>query len=225
MLNIWWMCYKFGIMTLTGPITSWQIDGEKGEMVTDFIFLGSKFTADSDCSHGIKRHLLLGRNAATNLDRVLKSRDHFADKGLYSQSYGFSSSHVWIWELDHKEGWAPKNWCFLTVVLEKTLENILDSKEIKPVNSKGNQSWIFIGRTDAEAPILWPPDVKSQLTGKDPDAGKDLVQEQKWVTKDEIVWYHHRLKRHESEQTPKDSEAQGNLEGYSQWGCKESDMT
>ena len=105
---------------------------------------------------------------------IKKWRHHFADKGLYSQNYGFSSSHVQMWELDHKEGWVL-NWCFWTVVLEKTLESPLDRKEIKPVNPKGNQPWIFIGRTDAEAetPILWPPDVKSWLTGKDPAAGKD----------------------------------------------------
>ena len=140
------------------------------ETVTDFIFLGSKITADDDCSHEIKRHSLLGRKAMTNLDSILKSRDHhFADKGPYSQSYGFSSSHAQMWELDHKESWAPKNWCFWTVVLEKTLENPLDCKEIQPVHPKGDQSWIFIGRTDveAEAPILWPPDEKSWLIWKD----------------------------------------------------------
>ena len=110
---------------------------------------------------------------------IKKQRHHFSDKCPYSQSYGFSSSHVEMWELDHKEGWAPKNWCFWTVVLEKTLESPLDWKEIKPVNPKGNQCWIFIGRTDAEAeaPIIWPPDGKSWLTGKDPDAGKDWRQE------------------------------------------------
>ena len=106
---------------------------------------------------------------------IKKQRHHFADKGLYIRSYVFPSSHVWMWELDHKQGWALKNWCFQTVVLEKTLESPLDCKEIKPVNHKGNQSWIFTGRTDAEAEawILWPRDVKSRLTGKDPDAGKD----------------------------------------------------
>ena len=104
---------------------------------------------------------------------IKKQRHHFANKAPYSQSYGFSRSHVWMWELDHKGGWAPKNWCFWIVVLEKTLESLLDSKEIKPVNPKGNQPWIFIGRTDAQAetPIVWPPDEKSKLTGKDPDAG------------------------------------------------------
>ena len=116
------------------------------ETVTDFIFLDSKITEDSDCSHEFKRCLLLGRKAMTNLNR-----HHFAGKGPYSQSYGFSSSHVQMWELDHKEGWVLKNWCFQIVVLQKTLESLLDCKEITPVNPKGNQPWIFIGRTDAEA--------------------------------------------------------------------------
>ena len=141
----------------SGPITSWQIDGEKVETVADFIFFISKITADSDCSHEIKRCLLLGRKAMINLDSILKKqRYHFANKGLYSQSYGFSNSHVQVWELEHNKGWALKNWCFRIVVLKKTLESPLDSKEIKPVNPKGNQSWIFIGGTDAEAeaPIL-----------------------------------------------------------------------
>ena len=146
----------------------------KIETVTDFIFLGSKITVEGDCSHKIKRHLLLERKAMTNLDSVLESRDITLPTKvcLSSQSYGFSSSHVQMWDLDHKESWALKNWCFPTVVLEKTLESLL-SKETKPVNPKGNQLWILIGRTDAEAPILWPPDVNSRLTGKDPDAGRD----------------------------------------------------
>ena len=202
MLNIWWMCYKFGIMTLMGPITSWQIDGEKVEMVTDFIFLGSKFTADSDCSHEIKTLAPWKKSHDKPRQHIKKQRHYFADKSPYSQSYGFSSSHVWIWELDHKEDWVQKNWCFLTVVLEKTLESSLDSKEIKPVSPKGNQSWIFIGRTDAEVPILWPPDVKSQLTGKDPDAGKDWRQEEKGTTENEMAGWHHWLNGHESEQIP-----------------------
>ena len=107
--------------------------------------------------------------------------------GLYSQQYGFSSSYVQMWELDHKEGWVPKNWCFQTVVLEKTLESPLDGKEIKPVNPKGNQPWIYIGRTDAKAPILWLPDAKSWVIGKDPDAGKDWGQEEKRAAEDEVV--------------------------------------
>ena len=134
----------------------------------------------------------------TNLDSILKSRD-ITHKGLSSQSYGFSSSHVWMWELDYKESLAPKNWCFWTVVLEKTLESPLDCKEIKPVHPKGNQSWIFTGRTDAEAeiPILWPPDGKNQLIGKNPDAGKDWRQEEKGMTEDETVGWHHWLNGHE----------------------------
>ena len=124
--------------------------------------------------------------------------------GVECQSYGFSSSHVWMWELDHKEGWAPKNWCFWIVVLEKTLESPLDSKQIQPVNPKGNQSWIVIGRTDAaaETPTLWPLDVKSWLTWKDPDAGKDWRQEKKGMTEDDMVGWHHRLDGHDFEQAP-----------------------
>ena len=120
---------------------------------------------------------------------IKKQRHYFADKGLSSQSYGFSSGHVWMWELDHKESWAPKNWCFWTVVLEKTTESPLDCKEFKPVNPKGNQSWISIGRTDAETEvlILWPPDAKNWLIWKDPDAGKDWRQEEKGKTEDECL--------------------------------------
>ena len=142
-----------------------------------------------------------------------KQRHHFADKGPSSQSYGFSNSHVWMWELDRKESWALKNWCFWTVVVEKTLKSPLDCKEIKPVNPKRNQPWILIGRidTEAEAPILWPPDGKSQLIGKDPDVGKDWRPEEKGVTEDEIVGWHHWLNGHESEETLGDSEGQGSL--------------
>ena len=124
----------------------------------------------------------------TNLDSILKSRD-IANKGLASQSYGFSSSHVWMWELDYKESRVPKNWCFWTMVLEKTLESPLDCNVIKPVHHKGYQSWMFIVRTDAqaEAPILWPPDAKRWLIWKDPDAGKDWRQEEKGTKEDEIV--------------------------------------
>ena len=140
----------------SSPITSWQIDGKTMETVRDFILGGSKITADSDCSHEIKRCLLLGRKAMINLDSILKSRDIFANKGPSIQNYGFSSSHIWIWELDSEESWAPKNWCYWTVVLEKTLESPLDCKEIQPVHPEGNQSRIFIGKIDAEAetPIL-----------------------------------------------------------------------
>ena len=119
----------------------------------------------------------------------------FADKGLSSQSCGVSSGHVWVWELDHEENWAPKNWCFWTVVLKKTLEGPLDCNGIQPVSPKGNQSWIFIERTDAEAetPVRWPPDVKTWFIWKDPDAGEDWGQEEKGTTEDEMVGWHHRL--------------------------------
>ena len=166
------------------------------ETETDFILGGSKITADGDCSHEIKRCLLLGGKAMTSLDSILKS---FTNKGPSSQGNGFSSGHVWMWELDYKEGWVPRNWCFWTVVLEKTFESPLDSKKIKPVHPKGNQSWISIGRTNVggETPILRPPDAKSWLTGKDPDAGKDWRQEEKGMTKDEMVGWHHRLDGYE----------------------------
>ena len=152
----------------SGSITSWQIEGGNEEAVTDFLFFGPKITMDGDYSHGIR--FLLGRKSTTSLDSVLKSREIIlpTDKCPYSQDCGLSSSLVQMWELDHKEGRAPKNWFFRTVVLEKTLESPLDSKEIKQVNLKGNQPWIVIGRigAEAEAPILWPPDAKSQLIGK-----------------------------------------------------------
>ena len=150
----------------SGPTTSGQTDGET---VTDFILGGSKITADGDCSHEIKRCLLLGRKVMINLDSILKSRTSLCQQGPFSQSFGFSSGHVWMWELDYKESWVPKKWCFGTVVLEKTLESALNFKEIQPVHPEGNQSWMFIGRTDAEAetPILWPPDMKNWLIGKE----------------------------------------------------------
>ena len=134
----------------------------------------------------------------TNLDSILH---YFANKGPCNQSYGFSSSPVWMWELDYKESWALKNWCFWTMVLGKTLESPLACKEIQPVHAKGNQSWMFFGRTDAkaEAPVLWLPDGKSWLIWKDPDAGKDRGQEEKGITEDEMVGWHHRLHGHEFE--------------------------
>ena len=130
---------------------------------------------------------------------IKKQRHYFANKVLSIQGYGFSSSHVWMWELDYKESWAMKNWCFWTVVLEKILASPLDCKEIQPVHPKGDQSWMFIRRTDVEAetPILWPPDVKSWLTWKDSDAGKDWGQEEKGTTEDEMVGWHHQLNEHE----------------------------
>ena len=160
--NGWWfhlitqsIVLSSNLIMASGPITSWEIDGETVETVSDFIFLGYKITADGDCSHEIKRHLLLG----------------------VSQGYGFSCGHVWMWELDCEEGWAPKNWCFWSV-LEKTLESPLDCKEIQPVHSEGDQPWDFFGGNDAKAetPVLWPPHEKSWLIGKDSDAGRDWGQ-------------------------------------------------
>ena len=166
-------------------ITSWQIDEEIMETVTDFIFLGSKITTNCDCSHEIKRHLFVGRKARQH---IKKQRHYFADKGPSSQSYGFSNSHVQKWMLDHKEGWVSKNWCFQIVVLEKILESTL---EIKPVSPKRNEPWIFIGRIDAVVSILWLPYAKNWLTGKDPDAEKDWRHKEKGVTEDEMVGWHH----------------------------------
>ena len=158
---------------------------------------------------------------------IKKQWHYFADKVLSSQSYGFSSSHVGMWELDHKESWALKNLCFWTVVLEKTLESLLDCKEIQPVNPKGDQSWVFIGRTDVEAetPILWPPDAKTWLIGKDPDAGKDWRQEEKGAAEDEMVGWHHWLNKHEFKQALVVGDGQGSLVCCSPWGCKELDTT
>ena len=193
------------------------------ETMWDFIFLCSKTTADGDdCSREIKRRLLLGRKVMTNLDSILKSRDcTLPTKVCLVKALFFFSSHEWMWELDYKESWAPKNWCFWTVVLEETSESPLDSKEIWPVNPKGNQSWIFIGRTDAEAetPILWPSDAKNWLIRKDPDAGKDWRQE-KWVTEEEMVAWHYQLNGDEFEQAPGVGEGQGSLVCCSPWGCR-----
>ena len=171
-------------------------------VVSDFILGGSKITVDGDYSHEIKRCLLLGRKTMTNLNSIIeKQRHYFANKGPYSQGYGFSSGHVWMWELDCEESWALKNWCFWAVVLEKTLESPLDCKEIQPVHPKGDQSWVFIGRTDAEAEtaVFWPPHAKSWLIGKDPDAVKDWGQEEKGMTEDEMAGWHHRVNGHEFE--------------------------
>ena len=153
-------------------------------------FLASKITADGYCSCEIKRRLLLGRKVMTILE-----------KGPSSQGYGFSSGHVWMWELDCEESWAPKTWCFWIVVLKKILESPLDCKEIQPVHPKGDQSWVFIGRTDVEAetPILWPSHAKSWLIGKDSDVGKDWGQEEKGMTENEMAGWHQQLDGHEFE--------------------------
>ena len=159
--------------------------------------------------------------------QVLKQRHYFANKGLSSQGYGFSCGHVWMWELDCEEGWAPKNWCFWSVVLEKTLESPLECKEIQPVHSEGDQPWDFFGKNDAKAetPVLWPPHVKSWLIGKDPDAGRDWGQKDKGTTEDEMAGWHHWLDGRESEWTLGVVVGQGGLVCCDSWGCKESDMT
>ena len=164
----------------------------------------------------------------TNLDSIVKKQtDYFANKGPSCQSCGFSSGHVWMWELDCEESWAPKNWCFWTMVLEKTLESPLDCKEIQPVHPKGNQSWIFLWRTDAEAeaPILWPPDVKNRIIWKDPDAGKVWRWEEKGMIEHEMVGWHHRFDGHDCEQTLGVGWWTGKLACCSPWGRKESDTT
>ena len=165
-------------------------------------------------SHEIKTFTPWKESYDQHRQHIKKQRHYFVNKGPSSQGYGFSSGHVWMWELDYKESWVPKNWCFWTIVLEKTLESPLDSK-IKPVHPKGNQPWIFTGRTDAEAetPIFWPPDAKTWLTRKDPDAGKDWRQEKKGTIEDEMVGWHHRLNGFE--QTLGDDLEQGSLACYS----------
>ena len=182
----------------SGPITSWQIDGETVETVTDFI-LGLPNHCRWWLQPWNKKALAPWKKSYDQTrQHIKKQRHYFANKGPSSQSYGFSNSHVWMWELDHKENWAPNSWCLWTVVLKKTLENPLDYKEIKSVNLKGNQSWIFIGRTDAEAevPMLWFPDAKNWLIWKDPDYGKDWRKEEKGTTEDEMVGWHHILDGH-----------------------------
>ena len=158
---------------------------------------------------------------------IKKQRHYFVNKGPSSQSYGFPSSHEWMWELDYKESWVLKNWCFWTVVLEKTLESPLGSNEIQPVHPKGDQSWVFIGRTnaEAEAPILWPPHGKSWLIGKDTEAGKDWRQEEKGMTENKMVRWHHWLDGYEFEQALGVDDGQGSLACCSSWGCKKSDTT
>ena len=210
-----------------GPITSRQIDGETVESERLY-FGGSKITADGDCSHEIKRKLGPWKKSYDQpRQHSKKQRHYFTEKGPSSQGYGFPSGHVWMWELDCKEGLALKNWCFWTVVLKKTPESPLNCKEIQQVHPKGNQSWLFIGMTNAEAetPILWPPDVKKWLLRKDPDVGKDWRQEEKGMTEDEMVGWYHRLNGHEFEQALGVGDGQGSLVCCSSWGHKESDMT
>ena len=192
-----------------------------------FSITQAKFTVDGDCSHEIKRRLLLGRKVMTTLDSLSKSRDITLSTKVFLVKAMFSSSHVWMWELDCEECWAPKNWCFWTVVLEKTVESPLDCKEIQPVHSKGDQSWVFFGRNDtkAETPVLWPPLAKSWLIGKDSDAGRDWGQEEKGTTEDEMAGWHHWLDGRKSEWTPGVGDGQGGLACCNLWGRKESDTT
>ena len=188
----------------------------KKETVRDFILGDSKITQMVTAAMKLKDACSLGKTLWR------KQRHHFADKGLYTQSYGFSSSHVWMWELNHKEGWMLKDWCFWTVVLEETLESSLDCKEIKAVNPKENQTWIFIGKSDAkaEAPVPWPSDFKSWLIRKDPDAGKNWRQEEKGTVEDKVIQWHHWLNGHEFERAPGDDEGQGSLACCSPWVSK-----
>ena len=183
----------------SGPITSWQIDGETMETVRDFILGGSKITADGDCSHEIKRCLLLRRKVMTNLDNILKSRDITLSTKVHLVKAMVFPVVTYGCELDCKESWALKNWCLWNAVLEKTLESPLNCKEIQPVHSEGDQPWDFFGRNDVEAetPILWLPDVKSWLIGKDLDGGRDWEQEEKGTTEDEMARWHHWLNGHE----------------------------
>ena len=202
----------------SGPITSWQIEGEKVEVLTDFLFLGSKITADGDCSHEIKDNCFLAGKQWKNLDSVFKSKDITLSTKIHIVKAMVLPVVMYGWER-----WVLKKWCFWTVVLESPL----DCKEIKPVNLKVNQPWILIGRTDteAEALILWPPNVKSQLTGKDPDAWKDWRQKAKKVTEDKLVGWYHWCSEHDLGQTPKDGEGQRSLVCCRPWGLKESDTT
>ena len=174
------------------------------EIVIDFIFLGSKITVDGDCSNEINTLAPGKKSYDQPRQHLKKKRQYFVNKGLSRQGYGFYSGHVWMWKLDCEESWAPKNWCFWTVVLEKTRESPLHGKEIQPVRPKGDQSWVFIGGTDvkAEAPIVWPPDAKSWLIWEDPDAGKDWGQEENRTTEDEMVGWHHWLNGHGFGSTP-----------------------
>ena len=191
---------KMKIMA-SGPTTSWEVYGETVQTVSDFIFLGSKITADGDCSHEIKRRFLLGRKVMTNLGSIFKSRDITLPTKVrlvnamvfHIHTYG----HVWMCELDCEESWVPKNWCFWTVVLEKTFESPLDCKKIQPVHPEGDRPWDFFGRNDAKAetPVLWSPHVKSWFIGKDLDAGRDWGQEEKGTTEDEMAGWHHWLDR------------------------------
>ena len=222
---------KLGLKKLrswqSGHITSWQMDGGIMETVRDFIFLGSNITADGDCSHEIKTLAPWKKSCDKPRKHIKNQRYYFADKGLSSQSYGFSSSHIWMWELDYKESWEPKNWCFWTVMLEETLESPLDCKQIKPVHPKGNRSWKIHWKdwcwswnsntlatwceelTHWKRPWCWE---RVKVGGEGGDRGWD-------------GWMHHQLNGHEFEWTPAAGNGQGGLACCGPWARKESDMT
>ena len=197
------------------------------ETVRGLILVGSKFTADGDWSHEIKRCFLLGRKVMTNLGSILKSRDITLPTKVSLVKVMVFPVVMFGCEFYSKESWAPKNWCFWTVVLEMTLESPLDCKEIQPVHSKGDQPWVFFERNDAKAetPVLWPPHTRSWLIARDPDAGMDWGQEDKGTTEDEMAGWHHRLDGCEFEWTPGVGDGQGGLVCCDSWGHKELDMT
>ena len=206
--------------------TSWQTEEEEVEAVTDLNLLGFKITTSSDCSHNIKRCLLLGKKAMTNLGSILKSRDIILPTKVHIVKAMFSSSHVWLWQLDYKESWEPKNWWFWTVVLEKTLESLLDCKEIKSVNPKGNQLWKFIGRTDAEAELqyfghlMWRTNAleKTLMLGMTEGKRRREWQRMRWL--DSIT---NSIDMNLSKL--RESKEQGSLACSNPWGHEESDMT
>ena len=212
----------------SSPITSWEIDGETLETVSDFILGGLQNHCRWWFQAWNEKTLAPWKESYDQpRQHIKKQRRYFANKDPSSQGYGFSSSRVWMWELDHKEGWVLKNWCFQIVVLEKTLDSPLDCKEIQPVHPKENQSWVYVGRTDVktETLILWPPDAESWLIGKDCEAGRDWGQEKKGMIEDKVVGQHHWLSGHGFGWTPGVGDGQGGLACCSSWGHKELDTT
>ena len=211
----------------SGRTTSWEIDGETVEAVSDLIFWAPESLQMVTAAMKLKDAYSLEGKYDQPRQHIKKQRHYFANKGLSSQGYGFSSGHLWMWELDCEESWALKNWCFWTVVLEKTLESPLDCKEIQPIHSEGDQPWDFFGRNDAKAetPVIWPPHAKSWLIGKDSDAGRDWRQEEKGTTEDEMAGWHHWLDGRDSGWTPGVGDGQGGLACCDSWGRKESDTT
>ena len=221
----WWMRLYFWVITGRGATTWRRAIWKRCWPDWAMMWMRNDIYCDSPLGFGIYVLEAAGKHIVTEFARKTREISSMPNQRSIQSKLWFSSSHVWIWQVDHKEGWAPKNWSFWTVVLEKTLESSFDCKEIKSASPKGNQPWIFIGRTHAEteALILWPTDAKNWLIGKDPDAGKDWRQEEKGMTEDEMVGWHHWLGGHELEQTLQDSEGQGSLVCCSPWGHKESD--